>query len=125
MRIKFERGILGLEQLKEFEICDIEGNDIFKELKSLDDGDFSMIVMSPFDAKIDYEIKLTQETIERLKISSEEDVLLLSTVTLNSDMKKTTTNLRAPFVINEKTLLAEQIVLNDECYKIKYPIIKE
>ena len=67
MRIKFERGILGLEQLKEFEICDIEGNDIFKELKSLDDGDFSMIVMSPFDAKIDYEIKLTQETIERLK----------------------------------------------------------
>ena len=40
-------------------------------------------------------------------------------------MKKTTSNLRAPLVINVKNCTGEQIILNKECYKIKHPIIEE
>ena len=63
-------------------------------------------------------------TLKNLEIDSEKDVMVYSTVTVNSDMKKTTTNLRAPIVINTKNNLAEQIILSDEKYKIKHPLLK-
>ena len=51
--------------------------------------------------------------------------MLLTTVTLNSDPKKITTNLRAPIAINNSNKLGEQIILENDKYEIKCPLIKE
>lgn len=123
MRVEFEKGLLGLEHLKNYVIEDIEGNEDFKILKSLDDNDISLVITSPFFIMKDYEIELSQEVIRNLCINNQEEVLVFSTVTLNSDMKKTTVNLRAPIVINKNNATGEQVVLNKECYKIKHPLI--
>lgn len=125
MNIKLEKGLLGLEDYKNFEIQDVPENDYFKILQCIDDKDFSMVIMSPFDSYKDYEIELNDYVIQSLKIASEKEVLVYTTVTLNSDMKKTTTNLRAPIVINITNGLAEQVILQNEKYKIKSPIIVE
>jgi flagellar assembly factor FliW len=122
MKIFFEKGLLGLEEYKNYEIEEIEGNDTFKVLRSLEDKDLSLVIVSPFDVKEDYEIYLPDETVKNLKITDDKDVELYTTVTLNSDMKKTTTNLRAPLVINIKNALGEQIILKNENYKIKHAI---
>ena len=123
MRVEFEKGLLGLEHLKNYVIEDIEGNEDFKILKSLDDNDISLVITSPFFIMKDYEIELSQEVIRNLCINNQEEVMVFSTVTLNSDMKKTTVNLRAPIVINKNNATGEQVVLNKECYKIKHPLI--
>lgn len=60
-----------------------------------------------------------------MKIKSEEDVWILNTVTINSDYKEITTNLRAPIIINIKEEIGEQIILKNEDYKIKHPIFQE
>ena len=125
MNICFEKGILGFEQCKNFELTDIEENDFFKLLKSKEEKDFQMVVMSPFDIYKDYEVNIPDAIEQELNIKSHEDVSILTTVTVNSDPRKTTTNLRAPIVINLKNNSAVQIILSNEKYKIKHPIMKE
>lgn len=125
MEITFEKGLLGLEHLKKYKIEEIEDNEDFKLISSIEDPDISLVIISPFKVKEDYEIDLSDETVKNLQIDSSEDVILYTTVTVNSDVKKITTNLRAPLVINKKNNLAEQVVLSKEAYEIKYPLVKE
>jgi len=82
-----------------------------------------LIVTSPYEFFRDYEIKLGEETIKNLKIESTEQVMILTTVTLNSDVKKITTNLQGPVVINTSNNFGEQIVLDNSKYKVKSPLM--
>lgn len=125
MKIFFEKGLLGLESYKNYDLQDIKGNNEYKVLNCLDNKEISLVVMSPFNIKNDYEINLSEEVIKHLKIESKDEVTLFTTVILNSDYRKMTTNLRAPIVINEQSLLGEQIILPKDSYEIKHPIYKE
>ena len=49
--------------------------------------------------------------------------MILTTVTLNSDVKKITTNLQGPIVINTSTNFGEQIILDNSKYKVKIPLL--
>lgn len=123
--INFSKGICGFEHLKKFIIFPVEGEEVFNILHSIEDDSIGFVITSPFIVQKDYEFKLDQQVIERLKINTPEDVLILSIVTLNSNIKKITTNLRAPLIINIKEKLGEQIILNNDKYLIKHPIFKE
>ena len=94
-------------------------------LQSLEDEKISFVLISPFDIVSDYEIKLGNETVERIEVDTANNVSIFSLVTLNSDIKKITANLKAPIVINVKKNLGEQIIVDKEKYKIKHPLIKE
>ena len=124
MEIKFKKGILGFEHLHTFILKELEDSK-FKILQSLEDEKISFVLISPFDIVSDYEIKLGNETVERIEVDTANDVSIFSLVTLNSDIKKITANLKAPIVINVKKNLGEQIIVDKEKYKIKHPLIKE
>lgn len=123
--IKITKGIPGFEGLHDFILFDFEGNPYFKILHSVKDNDVGLMTINPFEFINKYEIKLSDAVIEELKILKEEDVLILTTVTLNSDIKKITTNLKAPIIINKSTKLGEQIILDSNEYEIKYQLIRE
>ncbi len=123
--ITFNNGLPGFESLKTFVLEEIEGSESFKTLKSTEDENIGFVTIVPFDFKVDYEVKLTEAVINSLKIEAPEDVLILNTVTLNSDVKKITTNLKAPIIINSKNNLGYQMILDRENYSIKHPLIKE
>ncbi|MGY0375119.1 flagellar assembly protein FliW [Clostridium sp. JNZ J1-5] len=122
--IIFNKGLPGFEELRKFIIFPAEENEIFSILHSIDDEAVALVVISPFYAMEDYEFKLEDSLIERLKIESQDQVIVLNTVTLDSKVENITTNLRAPIIINKKYKLGEQIILNNEEYLIKYPLIK-
>ncbi|HCQ91059.1 MAG TPA: flagellar assembly protein FliW, partial [Clostridium sp.] len=63
--------------------------------------------------------------VEELKIKEPNEVMVYTTVTLNSNIEKITTNLKAPIVINRFSKLGKQIIIDNESYKIKEPIFKE
>lgn len=123
--ITFNNGLPGFESLKTFALEEIEGSESFKTLKSTENENIGFVTIVPFDFKVDYEVKLTEAVINSLKIEAPEDVLILNTVTLNSDVKKITTNLKAPIIINLKNNLGYQMILDRENYSIKHPLIKE
>ncbi len=123
--ITFNNGLPGFENLKTYVLEDIEGSEPFKMLKATEDESVGFVTIVPFEFKVDYEVKLRSDVINSLKIEDPEDVLILNTVTLNSDVKKITTNLKAPIIINSKNNLGYQMILDRENYSIKHPLIKE
>ena len=58
-----------------------------------------------------------------LEIKDPKDVMILTTVNLNSDLKKVTTNLKAPIVINSSNKFGQQIILDSLEFNIKQPLI--
>ncbi|MZK49896.1 flagellar assembly protein FliW [Clostridium beijerinckii] len=123
--ITFNKGIPGFNDLKKFILLDLQEYEPFQLLQSLEDEEIALIVTSPYVFFNDYEIKLNDETINNLKITSSEQVNVITTVTLNSDVNKITTNLQGPIVINTSNNLGEQIILDDSKYKVKSPLNKE
>lgn len=123
--ITFTKGIPGFEHLRKFIILPIKDNELFYLLQSIEDKELSFVVISPFSVDPNYEICLDDNTISSLKIITENQVVLLNTVTLDSNVTKITTNFAAPIIINIDERIGEQIILNNDKYKIKTPIFKE
>lgn len=123
--IIFKKGLPGFENLNKFILFTVEENEIFNVLHSTENEEVGLVVISPFIVFKDYEFKLSDEKIKELKISSPEDVLVLNTVTLSSSIKNITTNLKAPIIINIKERLGEQIIVDNDKYEIKHPLVKE
>ena len=123
--ITFKKGLPGFENLKEYIIFPLEENKIFSIMQSLEDTSVGIPVLSPFSISNDYEFSIPQEITESLCIKSQEDVLVLNTVTINSNYKSITTNLKAPIIINIKDKIGEQIILDNDKYEIKHPIFQE
>lgn len=123
--IKFEKGLPGFEELKKFIIFPVEEDSPFNILHSIEDDEVGFTVVSPFYVDSGYEFNVDDDKIKGLKIKGYDDLLILCTLTLNSDIKKITANMKAPIIINIKEKLGEQIVLDSEKYLIKYPVFKE
>lgn len=123
--ITFNKGIPGFENLSKFILEEIEDNEVFYLLKSVEDENIALIVISPFVVDNSYTLDINESVMDTLRISREDQALILNTVTLNSDKKKITTNLAAPIIINIEEKIGEQIILSNEKYKIKTPIFKE
>lgn len=123
--INFKKGMPGFQNLKKFILFPVEENNLFSVLHSVEEDNIGFIVVSPFNVEDGYEIELSDSLLNELNIKQEKDVIIFNTVTLSSDIKKITSNLKAPIVINIKDRLGEQIILNDEKYQIKHPLFKE
>lgn len=123
--IVFNKGVLGFENLKRYILINLKEYEPFQLLQCIDDENIGFIVAYPFDFYKDYEFKLTSNQIERLKIKKQDQVLVFNILTLKEDPNKITINLKAPIIINTLGNLGEQIVLDNEEYKIKQPLIKE
>lgn len=118
--IRFERGIPGFLDEKEF-IYQMENEESpFGYLQSVKTDQLSFIVTSPFVFFADYAVELPVETIKRLQIESQEDVAILTIITLRGELSTATTNLLAPIVINLKNLQAEQFIQEGTSYTTRH-----
>lgn len=122
--IFFKNGLPGFEDLKKFIVFPLKDNDSFSIIHSIEE-DLGIILISPFMVKENYEFKLEGNILEELKIKEPNEVMVYTTVTLNSNIEKITTNLKAPIVINRFSKLGKQIIIDNESYKIKELIFKE
>jgi flagellar assembly factor FliW len=123
--ITFHKGIPGFEGLSKFILFSVAENDFFSVLHSIEDEAVGLVVVSPFNVISKYEVNLEESLVSNLNIKEESDVLIVNAVTLSGKVEKITINLKAPIVINIKAKLGEQIILENENYKIKHPLIQE
>ncbi|AXU48561.1 flagellar assembly protein FliW [Clostridioides difficile] len=124
MKFVLKKGILGFDDLKEYELVDIENNSKLKEFNSTEEEGIGFIVVSPFEIMKEYEIVLSQEIISNLEIESVSDIMLLNIITLGETIQESTVNMKAPIVINIKNNYGMQTILQDEAYSIKYPLVR-
>jgi len=123
--LTFNKGILGFEDLRKFILIDLKEYEPFKLFHSLEDDELGIVVTSPYEFFEEYQVKLSNDVTEHLGIKKPEDAIIVTTVTLNSDPKKITTNLQGPIIINSVNNLGEQIVVDNGKYKVKEPLMKE
>lgn len=121
--VVFEKPLLGFDDLREFVLVELEQNSMFSLLQSIEEKAIGFVVVSPFSVREDYEINIDDVTVNELGIESAEDVAIVNTVTLSAIPEKITTNLRAPIVINIKNNKGKQIILNNDKYGIKEPLM--
>lgn len=123
--ITFPNGIIGFPELTRFTlIYDKErGDDAgIRWLQSLQETDFAMPVMDPLLIKDTYNPEVNDELLEPAGNVDADNMLVLVTVTVPSDITQMTVNLRGPIIINAEEKKACQIIVDGEDYPVKYPI---
>lgn len=123
--ICFKNGIIGFPDCKQFTLIYDETESGERKniswLQSLDEPAFALPVMNPLLVKEDYDPQVEEELLKNLGSLTPENICVLVTVTVPSDIKKMSVNLKAPIVINAEELKAEQIIVDDN-FPVKYMI---
>lgn len=120
--LTFENGLPGFENEKNFIVLSIEGNEVYQILQSINSKEVGFVTANPYLFISDYTFHLDESTVEALNIESEEDIIVLTIVTVKEPFNASTVNLKAPVIINTKSKKAKQCILENAEYPIRYSI---
>lgn len=121
--IHFPGGIVGFPELKDFALIhdpDQGENGGIRWMQSVQEPQFAMPVIDPLRVKPDYNPVVEDDLLAPLGEIDTEELLVLVTITVPSDLTKMTVNLKAPFIINAANRKAAQII--GEGYDVKFPV---
>lgn len=120
--IHFPKGIVGFPELTDFALMhDSENGNQggIRWMQSVQEPNFAMPVIDPLAVKADYNPEVEEELLK--VIDGLDDVLVLVTITVPSDLTKMSVNLKAPLIINVEAKKACQVILEHD-YPVKYYI---
>lgn len=123
--LNFPQGIVGFPELTDFALIhDIEKEGVcaIRWLQSMQEPAFAMPVMDPLAVKPDYNPEVEDELLKPLGKLDPEEILVLVTLTVPSDLTKMTVNLQAPIVVNAEEKKACQIIVDSDLYPVRFPI---
>lgn len=123
--ITFENGIIGFPELKRFTLLHDEDRGTgagIRFLQSIDEPGFAMPVMDPLIVKPDYDPEVEDEFLTCLGSITEENILVLVTVAVPSDLTQMSVNLQGPIIINVEERRACQLIVENDGYPVKFPI---
>ncbi len=125
--ITFEQGIMGFEEYKRYTILfDMEEEDkpAISWLQSVEEQGLALPVINPFHVKPDYNPIVEDEILKPIGEINEQNLVILLSLTVPSDIEKLSANLKAPFIINSDTRKGCQIIVENQDYEVKYNIYK-
>ena len=120
--IHFPKGIVGFPELTDFALIhDAEAGDQggIRWMQSMQEPNFAIPVVDPLNIKADYNPEVNDDLLAT--IGGIDDILVLVTITVPSDITKMTVNLKAPIIINVPKKKACQLIV-DQDYPVKYEI---
>lgn len=122
--IYFKEGIFGFENFKKYTIIEFEsGSDNILCLQSIDDEELAFVLMNPFNLMADYNPQLSDSDIEDLAIDENTEGVLYYVICVVKDtISESTVNMKCPIVINPKSNMAKQIILDSEEYTFKHEL---
>ena len=124
--ISMPYGLVGFPHLQKFALIHDKDKPVGSVwyLQSMDDPDIALPVIDPLAVKEDYNPQVKEVDVELLEPLSEDNLLILVTLTVPEDITKMTANMNAPILINTDTGKAAQIeiIWGKEEYVTKYPI---
>ena len=121
--IRFPQGLVGFPDQKEFQLFEPTDAYPLKFIQSVEDPDLSFTCMDAAAVKMDYEVPLDESTARTLALEDPKDALVLLLMVVPEDPSQMTADLAGPLVINAKTRIGRQVILNTEQYPLKFPIL--
>lgn len=123
--IHFMSGIIGFPELNEFALIFDEEKRNSSEIKwmqSIQEPNFAIPVIDPLTIRPDYNPVVEDELLTSIGEIKPEELLVLVTITVPSDITQMSINLKAPIIINAAYKKACQIIVEGDDYQVKYPI---
>ena len=123
--ITMPAGMPGFPGRRRFIILEREETLPFYWYQCVDDPGLALVIMNPYLFKPDYSVDLNPVVMEMSWEADAEDSLKLYVVVNASEgvPEKITANLIGPLVINTRKREAVQIVIYDNRYSHRYPIL--
>ncbi|MCD6442839.1 MAG: flagellar assembly protein FliW [Thermotogae bacterium] len=124
--VRFEKGIPGFENLRDFIVVEKEESYPILWLVSLDSPNVAIPVIDPWLIRVDYTVDIDEETVKELEIEGMEDLRILAVLVIPvGNPKDMTINLMAPIVINKRTGKGKQIIMENSGYGIRHKVVDE
>ena len=120
--ISFNSGLPGFENLKDFVLLPLAEESPFIIMQAVEDPDIAFVTIEPGNLIQDYEFEISDKVEKNLEIDSISNLLILNIITLKDKIENSTANLSAPIIINLAAKLGQQVILDDQRYKVRYKI---
>lgn len=122
--LRFDDGIPGLTGAARYVLQDLTDDGTFQTLICVEDPSVSLVVTSPWLFFPDYAPQVPEVDREVLDLETPEDAIVFCTV-VAEDTDELALNLRAPFIVNQRTLSARQVLLEDEDLPLRATVTAE
>jgi flagellar assembly factor FliW len=120
--IRLPFGLLGFEHVKQYVLLTNPAEEPFMWFQMLDDAKRAFLVAPPARLVPDYEPDISEDEVDFLELADPSDAFLLNIVTLRGN-GQATVNLKGPVVINRRTLIGKQVILNNAAqYSLHHPL---
>lgn len=120
--ILFENGLPGFENFEEFVIIPLGEDSPFIIIQSLKEAEVAFTTVEPGNFIKNYSFEISDRVERELKIESLEELMVLNIITLKEKIKNSTVNLSAPIVINLKSKLGRQVILDEPHFDLRYKL---
>lgn len=118
--IEFTEGLLGFENLKKFFIVDPGDQTLILWLQSTDDAGTAFPIIEPKIFQPNYMVKLLPVELNSLALENLQNASVYTVLTIPQNVTEMSANLKAPIIINNKTKMARQIVLQDSKLEVRF-----
>jgi len=112
-------GLIGFPNFTRFVI--LEYTEPFSWLHSVDNQDLAFVVVNAAEFGEHYSFPLPYGDRD-IQLEENDEVAILSLVSVRPDPTLTTVNLKAPVVVNTKNRRGRQVVLDDARYPTRFPL---
>ncbi|MBQ7198500.1 MAG: flagellar assembly protein FliW [Selenomonadaceae bacterium] len=124
--VHFKDGIPAFEDEHEFIVLPYDEETPYYFLQSLNKPELAFLLTIPEIFFPDYSAEIDDETVEELKITDSEKILVYALITIpNGSIRYMTANLLAPIVINLENMQAKQIVMEKSNYTTKHRLFPD
>ncbi|MEE9516362.1 MAG: flagellar assembly protein FliW [Candidatus Adiutricales bacterium] len=122
--ILVQGGIIGFARYERYMIIEHKSESPFFWLQAVDSPDLAFVIVDPCLFMPDYNLALSEPILADLKAQESQEVAVHVLVTIpHGRPQEMTANLLGPLVINTQAKLARQIIVDDERYSHRHPII--
>ena len=119
--LRFEKGLFGFEEEKEFCLMPFEGSGgsllCFQSART---PQLAFVAMNPFSLKPDYAPVLTGEELGELGVERSEELCFYVLCAVKEPVGESTLNLRCPVAVNDRTGQAMQSILEEGGYHMHH-----
>ncbi len=123
--ITLDRGLMGFEEYKRYTIlydCEKESGTNIMWFQSVDEQGLVLPMINPLIVKDDYNPVVEDELLGQLGEITEENLVILLTMTVPENIEEMSVNLKAPVIINADTRKGVQIIVENQDYEVKYKV---
>ena len=115
-------GLLGFEANNHFALIQADELGAYAWLHSVEDPSLAFLTVVPSFFFADYEPVITDEDADALELIDPDQAQVLCLVTISGD--EVTANLLGPVVLNVEKRTARQIVLSDQRWSTREPLVR-